>query len=69
MVNNYKSGRKECFKRNSSVVIPAGNSTFYHNQYSFNAGHVMIHPPILCVGGGMEGGGARGNSVVLLVIL
>ena len=39
----------------------------------------MIHPPILCVGGGMEGGGmegggmegggARGNWVVLLVIL
>ena len=33
MVNNYKSGRKESFKsNNSSVVIPAGNSTFYHNQ-------------------------------------
>ena len=29
----------------------------------------MIHPPLLCVGGGMEGGGARGNWVVLLVIL
>lgn len=31
----------------------------------------MIHPPILCVGGGMEGGDARGNwvTVVLLVIL
>ena len=33
MVDNYKSGHKESFKcNNSSVVIPAGNSTFYHNQ-------------------------------------
>ena len=30
----------------------------------------MIHPPMLCVGGRMEGGpGARVNWVVLLVIL